>query len=131
MEKCHGRMEGCIECSNWELGNEKHISVWKDTWSSFKKPLLNLIHTPLNLGEENLTIDSLINNEKCDVSFIGYDLPKDIADTFLVTLILEKSTLRDKYRCFLTPEGRFSTGLTYHHILTKNFCSSKTISSNK
>lgn len=94
--------------------------MWKDTWSSFANPLDNQLYTPLNLGVEQLTVASIIKDDKWDLSQMGYHLPKSIADTILTTFIPNKDGLRDMLKYSLTIGIKFSTNLAYQYLLNNN-----------
>lgn len=91
----------------WGIGNGSNISLWEDRWVG-EVSLRQLNFGPLNTGEDNLTVSSLLRNGAFDFSSLSFELP-DYVSSLCRAVPLPVGTLDSEDFIFsnLATDGRF------------------------
>ncbi|XP_056685700.1 uncharacterized protein [Spinacia oleracea] len=67
------------QLTGWCIGNGEQINLWNDNWTR-KGSLRSIIAGPLNRGEEDQTLDSIIQNGQWKLNELAALLPTDLAN---------------------------------------------------
>lgn len=71
----------------WRIGEGKHISVWNDPWLRPGTTLRSMIHGPLTLDQNNLTVSQLLRTTGWNTGLINFDLGQSITRMINATYV--------------------------------------------
>ncbi|OIT39909.1 putative ribonuclease h protein, partial [Nicotiana attenuata] len=109
----HNGRKLCQKGINWIIGNGENINLWNNRWINQGNNLRNSIQGPLQNGEEDMKVSSIIQHGSFNLSTLSFEIPEDIIQKIHSTYIQQSQPGRDKISWNSPGHNSFSIKAAY------------------